>query len=232
MKVIGYIRVSTDKQDLEKQRHLLLDYAQRNQLQVNKFIHAEASSRKDTKDRRIDELLTKLTKGDMLLVAELSRLGRNMLETLNIINELSQNGVSIVFIRQPELSTIGTHTKLLLAIYSYFAEVEREYISMRTKQGLAAARAKGKLLGRPKGSRSKNHILDPYREQIKEYLQMDLNLASIMKIVNNQLERSISYNTLKYFVQHDEELLPLWKAQKDNRKVRTQSTQHPLSLDS
>ena len=231
MKVIGYIRVSTDKQDLEKQRHLLLDYAQRNQLVVNEFIHAEASSRKDTKDRRIDELLTKLTKGDTLLVAELSRLGRNMLETLNIINELSQNGVSIVFIRQPELSTIGTHTKLLLAIYSYFAEVEREYISMRTKQGLAAARAKGKLLGRPKGSRSKNRILDPYREQIKEYLQMDLNLASIMKIVNNQLERPISYNTLKYFVQHDEKLLPLWKAQKGNRKVRTQSTQDLLSLD-
>ena len=230
MKVIGYIRVSTDKQDLEKQRHLLLDYAQRNHLLVNEFIHAEASSRKDTKDRRIDELLTKLTKGDMLLVAELSRLGRNMLETLNIINELSQNGVSIVFIRQPELSTIGTHTKLLLAIYSYFAEAEREYISMRTKQGLAAARAKGKLLGRPKGSRSKNRILDPYREQIKEYLQMDLNLASIMKIVNNQLERPISYNALKYFVQHDEELLPLWKAQKG--EVRTQSTQDPLSLDS
>lgn len=232
MKVIGYIRVSTDKQDLEKQRHLLLDYAQRNHLQVNEFIHAEASSRKDTKDRRIDELLTKLTQGDMLLVAELSRLGRNMLETLNIINELSQNGISIVFVRQPELSTIGTHTKLLLAIYNYFAEVEREYISMRTKQGLAAARAKGKLLGRPKGSRSKNRILDPYREQIKEYLQMDLNLASIMKIVNNQLERSISYNTLKYFVQHDEELLTLWKVQKGNRKVRTQSTQDPLSRDS
>ena len=219
MKVIGYIRVSTDKQDLEKQRHLLLDHAQRNQFVVNEFIHAEASSRKDTKDRRIDELLTKLTKGDTLLVAELSRLGRNMLETLNIINELSQNGVSIVFIRQPELSTIGTHTKLLLAIYSYFAEAEREYISIRTKQGLAAARAKGKLLGRPKGSRSKNRILDPYREQIKEYLQMDLNLASIMKIVNNQLEKPISYNTLKYFVQHDEELLPLWKAQKGKNAV-------------
>ena len=224
MRIIGYIRVSTDKQDIEKQRHLLLDYAQRNHLLVNEFIHAEASSRKDAKNRRIDELLTKLIKGDTLLVAELSRLGRSMLETLNIINELSQNGVSIVFIRQPELSTIGTHTKLLLAIYSYFAEVEREYISMRTKQGLAAARAKGKLLGRPKGSRSKNRILDPYREQIKEYLQMDLNLASIMKIVNNQLERAISYNTLKYFVQHDEELLPLWEARKVNRVVKMQPT--------
>ncbi|MFC1716429.1 recombinase family protein [Candidatus Poribacteria bacterium] len=223
MKVIGYIRVSADKQDLEQQRHLLLDYAQKNHLLVNEFIHAEVSSRKDTKERKIDELLTKLARGDMLLVAELNRLGRNMLETLNIINELSQNGVSIVFVRQPELSTIGTHTKLLLTIYSYFAKAEREYISMRTKQGLAVARAKGKLLGRPKGSKNKNRVLDPYKEQIKEYLQMGLNLAAIMKIVNNQLEKHVSYNTLKYFVQHDRELLPLWQARKLNRIADAQT---------
>ena len=102
----------------------------------------------------------KLVEGDVLLVAELSRLGRNMLQTLNIINELSERGVQISFIRQPELSTTGPHTKLLLAIYSYFAETEREYISLRTKQGLVAARAKGKQLGRPKGSRDKERVLD------------------------------------------------------------------------
>jgi DNA invertase Pin-like site-specific DNA recombinase len=145
MNVIGYIRVSTDKQDLEKQNHLLLEYAQRHQLLINEFINVEVSSRKNTKERRIDELLAKLQKGDTLIVAELSRLGRNMLETLNIINELGENGVSIIFVRQPELSTTGPHTKLLLAIYSYFAEAEREYISLRTKQGLAAARAKGNM---------------------------------------------------------------------------------------
>jgi len=198
MKVIGYIRVSTDKQDLEKQRHLLLDYAQREQLLVNEFIHAEVSSMRSTKERRIDELRSKLQSGDILLVAELSRLGRNMLETLNIINELGEGGISIIFIRQPELSTTGPQTKLLLAIYSYFAEAEREYISVRTKQGLAAARAKGQRLGRPEGSRNKERILDPYRGQIKEYLQMGLNMTSIMKIINNQREKQISYNSLKY----------------------------------
>jgi DNA invertase Pin-like site-specific DNA recombinase len=232
VKVIGYVRVSTDKQDLEKQKHLLLDYAQKNQLLIDEFIHAEASSRRDTKERKIDELLTKLSRGDTLLVAELSRLGRNMLETLNIINELSQNGVSIVFVRQPELSTTGVHTKLLLAIYSYFAEAEREYISIRTKQGLAAARAKGKLLGRPKGSKNKVRVLDPYKGQIRDYLQMDLNLASIMKIVNSQMERPVSYNTLKYFVQHDEELLPLWKARKANRIVKVQPISQALESTS
>src|SRR5262245_34922176 len=125
MKVIGYIRTSTDKQDSEKQRHLLLEYAQNHQLLINEFINIEVSSRRNTKERRIDELLSKLQKDDILLVAELSRLGRNMLETLNIINDLSENGVRIIFIRQPELSTTGPHTKLLLALYSYFAESER-----------------------------------------------------------------------------------------------------------
>ena len=78
-----------------------------------------------------------------LLVAELSRLGRNMLETLNIINTLSEKGIKVVFVRQPELSTTANHAKLLLAIYSYFAESERDSISIRTKQGLAAAKLKG-----------------------------------------------------------------------------------------
>ncbi len=214
MKVIGYIRVSTDKQDLEKQRHLLLEYAQHKQWIINRFIEAEVSSLRNTKERRIDELLSVLDAGDILLIAELSRLGRNMLETLNIINALGEKSVEILFVRQPELSTTGPHTKLLLAIYSYFAEAERESISLRTKQGLAAAKAKGKLLGRPPGSRNQNRVLDPYLKQIKHYLQMGLNLASIRKIINNQLKNAISYNSFKYFVQHDEGLSVLWEAQK------------------
>jgi DNA invertase Pin-like site-specific DNA recombinase len=176
MTVLGYIRVSSDKQDLQKQEHLLLKYAQQHDLQISDFIKLEISSRKNTKERRIDELLTRLNKDDILLVAELSRLGRNMFEVINIINQLSENGVKLIFVRQPELSTTGPHGKLLLAIYSYFAEAEREFISVRTKQGLAAARGRGKQLGRPKGSRDKERVLDPYREQIKEYLQLNLPL--------------------------------------------------------
>ena len=140
MSVIGYIRVSNDQQDADKQKHLLLQHAQANRMLIGEFARAEVSSRKSTKERRIDELMARVGEGDMLLVAELSR---HMLQTLNIINELSERGVQISFVRQPELSTTGPHTKLLLAIYSYFAETEREYISLRTKPGLAAARAKG-----------------------------------------------------------------------------------------
>ncbi|MGH2537176.1 MAG: recombinase family protein [Candidatus Promineifilaceae bacterium] len=214
MKVIGYVRVSTDKQDVDKQKHLLLQYAQAHQMLINEFIQAEVSSRQGIQERRIDELLAKLAKGDVLLVAELSRLGRNMLQTLNLINELSEQGVKIAFVRQPELSTIGQQARLLLAIYSYFAETEREYISLRTKQGLAAVRAKGKKLGRPRGSRNKERVLDPYKRQILDYLKMGLNLAAIRKIINPQLDGPITYNSYRYFVQREEELLRAWQAQR------------------
>jgi DNA invertase Pin-like site-specific DNA recombinase len=211
MNVVGYIRVSSDKQELQKQEHLLLKYAQQHDLQVGDFINIEISSRKGTKERRIDELLARLNEGDVLLVAELSRLGRNMFEVINIINQLSEKGVEVIFIRQPELSTAGPHRKLLLAIYSYFAEAEREFISMRTKQGLAAARATGKKLGRPKGSRDKERVLDPYRKQIKEYLQLGLSLSRIRTIINPQLDRPLSYPSYRYFVRQDAELLELWQ---------------------
>lgn len=132
-----------------------------------------------------------------------------MLETLNIINELAENGVNLIFVRQPELSTLGPHTKLLLAIYSYFAESEREYISLRTKQGLAAAKASGKQLGRHRGVRNKHRVLDPYKEQISQYLKLGLNLAAILKIINNQLAKPVTYQALKYHVTHDVELAAL-----------------------
>lgn len=202
MLTVGYIRVSTDEQDLSKQRHLLLEYAQHQRLIIDEFIEAEVSSRKSPKERRIEELGALLNTGDHLMVAELSRLGRNMLETLNIITTLSERGIRITFVRQPELSTSGAHGKLLLAIYSYFAEAERDYISLRTKQGLAAARASGKLLGRPRGSRNRQgSVLTPFSDQIQAYLNLGLPLSAIRKLINPVLEKPATYNTFKYFVQ-------------------------------
>jgi DNA invertase Pin-like site-specific DNA recombinase len=213
-KVVGYIRVSSDKQDLEKQQHLLWQYAQAHQMLIHEFIRVEISSKKSLRERRIEELLSKMETGDTLLVAELSRLGRNMLETLNLVNELIQREIQLIFVRQPELSTDGPHGQLLFAIYGHFAQTEREYISMRTKQGLAAARAQGKVLGRPKGSKNKERVLDPHKDRILEYLEMRLNLAAIMKLVNPELDNPVTYNTFRYFVQHEKDLLNAWQIQR------------------
>lgn len=204
MSIYGYIRVSTDQQDLQQQRHLLLEYAQKNQWLIREFVEAEISSRRSTFERRIDELIQKLESGDTLLVAELSRLGRNMLETLNIIDTLTQRGIQIVFIRQPELSTTAPHTKLLLAIYSYFAEAEREYISVRTKQGLAAIKAGGQILGRPKGSKNKNrHELFELKPLIIQYLQQKLSIPTITKLINANRAQPLPTHVVKYFIKQE-----------------------------
>ncbi|MEO1256787.1 MAG: hypothetical protein AAFY41_18135, partial [Bacteroidota bacterium] len=91
-------------------------------------------------------------------------------------------------------------------IYSYFALTEREFISLRTKQGLAAAKARGQKLGRPKGSRNKYRPLDAHREQIKEYLEVGLTIKSISKLINEQLRSPLPYNSYRYYIQSNADL--------------------------
>ncbi len=126
-----------------------------------------------------------------------------MLEILNLIEKFNKIGVKLIFINQPELSTNKNEalSSLLLAIYGYFAQTEREIISERTKQGLAAARAQGKVLGRPKGSKNKNRVLDPFKDEIKKYLDMKLSQTNILKLINSKLEKKVSLATLRYFIE-------------------------------
>jgi len=82
------------------------------------------------------------------------------------------------------------------------------------QQGLAAAKAKGVKSGRPKGRRNKTRRLDPYQKQIRDYLQMGLNLAAVRKLINNQLDKPPTYNTYKYFVENEDDLLQAWRDQR------------------
>jgi len=147
---------------------------------------------------------------DIFICTELSRLGRNMLEILNLIEKFNELGIKLIFTNQPELSTNKNEalSSLLLAIYGYFAQTEREIISERTKQGLAAARASGKILGRPKGVKNKVRILDPFKEEIKKYLEIGLMQTNILKLklINSKLEKDISLTTLRYFISTDTDL--------------------------
>jgi len=208
--ILGYMRISTDKQDNEKQKHLILEYAHENNLKLDEFVEVEMSSRRSEKERKINELKERLKADDTLIVAELSRLGRNMLDVMNLVQYFSQKDIKIIFIRQPELSTFNTaHSKLLLAIYSYFAESEREFVSMRTKQGLAAARASGKTLGRPKGVRPKSKY-DGYRDEMKLYLSKGISLVSIQKLIGIG-----SYVGVRNYILKDKELNQIVVQEKD-----------------
>ena len=183
-KVLAYIRVSTDKQNLKNQKHKILEYAHNNKIIVDEFIEIEISSKKNQNDRKLNILFEKLNNGDTLICTELSRLGRNMLEILNLIQKFTEQNIKLIFTNQPELSTNQNNalSSLLLAIYGYFAQTEREIISERTKQGLANAKANGKTLGRPKNSTSKSK-LDDKIEEIKGLLKLNINKTSISKLV-------------------------------------------------
>jgi len=213
---LGYIRVSTDKQDNSKQKHLILETAQEQGYSIDEFIEVEESSRKTEKQRKITLLKEKLNAGDTLVVAELSRLGRNMLDVMNLIQELNDKNIKLVFIRQPELSTFNTaHSKLLLAIYSYFAESEREFISMRTKQGLAAAKASGKKLGRRPGQSVKSKF-DKFHEQIKELLFKEISMSSIHKLIGgNEIGK---YVGMRDFIKRKKDLNQIIEQRKNKNE--------------
>lgn len=202
--VIAYTRVSTDKQDQINQEYLILQYCQDKNLKLDEIIKVEMSTRKNEELRRIDELKAKLNNKDTLLVSELSRLGRKMIDVLNLVKFFADKGVKVIFINQPELSLVnGAMRDFMIAAYGYFAETEREFISLRTKSGLEAAKKKGIKLGRPKGSTGKETLCETHREQIEQLLQIGLSITSIQKFINSAITEEssqIKYTTLKYFI--------------------------------
>ncbi|ELD0243622.1 recombinase family protein, partial [Campylobacter coli] len=109
-------------------------------------------------------------------------LGRSMLEIINLVLEFNSNNIKFLFLRQMELSNFNNPaSKLILSVYAYLAENERDLISQRTKAGLENARASGKKLGRPKGSL--NSIYDKDIDKIQTLLDKDLSIKSIWKLL-------------------------------------------------
>ena len=151
MKTIAYIRVSTDKQDLGNQKLEIQRYAKRQNLEIDEFIEIEISSRKNGHDRRIDELLSKLKRNDILIVSEISRLARSIRQISQIIHDLAKKKIESHFIKEG-LVTKGKGdltTKITINAFSVAAEIERDLISQRTKNGLALAKKRGVKLGNP-----------------------------------------------------------------------------------
>jgi len=180
--VFGYARVSTEDQELKNQKYEILNYAAKNDLNVTNWIEIKVSSRKSTKVRMIDALLEQLNDGDTLIVAELSRLGRSVGQISIIVNTLVETGVQLICIKE-NIKLNGTpdiQSKVMVTMFSLFAEIERDLISERTKAGLARAKAEGKLIGRPKGLGKSR--LDGKEEEIRELLKKGVSKASIAKI--------------------------------------------------
>jgi DNA invertase Pin-like site-specific DNA recombinase len=154
--IYGYVRVSTQDQSVDSQKNSISRYCIDQKLMVDEWIELEISSRKSTALRRIDELLNKLAPGDIVIASELSRLGRSIKETLNTIETIIQDKQTRLILIKQNLdlnpaAKSNVANKVLITIFSMLAELERDFISERTKEGLKARAAKGIKLGKPKG---------------------------------------------------------------------------------
>ncbi len=195
MAIVGYIRVSTDKQNYDGQKLSILNYAN-DQLRgrVDEWIEVKASTRKSAEKRKLDELRETLKKGDTLIVAELSRLGRSVGQIAILVDGLVSEGLQIITIKEGMIlnGKRDMKSKVILTMFSLMAEIERDLVSERTKEGLRRARAEGKLLGRPKGTTSSK--LDGKEGEIQVYLAKGVNLANLARIYG------VSWSTMKHFV--------------------------------
>ena len=178
-KTIAYLRASTDKQDLNNQKLEIFEYTRKNQLEVDDFIQITISSRRTSKDRRIDEMVTALNGADTLLVTELSRLGRSTAEIIGLINELVKKQVRVIAIKQNlDIKQHDMNSKIITALFSLFAELERDFISLRTKEALASKKLQGIQLGKPKGTIQKSKF-DKDVLKIRELLELGLSVRKI-----------------------------------------------------
>ena len=189
---------STAAQDVRSQRLAILEYARQHDFRIDDFIEATASGQASEKRRRLDELLNGLQRGDRLIVSELSRLGRSLGQIVAILDALAKAGIAFVALKE-NIRVEGKRdiqTKVMTTLFALFAEVERDLISERTREGLAKARASGRKLGRPKGSLGVSR-LDGKEDEIRHFLELGVSKTAIAKITGVSRTALYSFMTTR-----------------------------------
>jgi len=181
--IYGYIRVSTDRQTVENQRFEINQFCEKQQIVVNKWIEETISGTKEVQERQLGKLLKKMKKSDVLICSELSRLGRNLLMIMGVLNECMNRDIQVWTIKDNYRLGSDINSKVLAFAFGLSAEIERNLISQRTKEALARKKAEGVVLGRPKGSKSTKTKLTGQEKQIKEFLQKKVSYSAIGRIL-------------------------------------------------
>ncbi len=192
--IYGYIRVSSDKQTVENQRFEINNFCRRENITIDGWIEETISGTKAYSKRQLGSLLKRIKKDDLIICAELSRLGRNLFMIMEILNICMTKEAKVWTIKDNYRLGDDIQSKVLAFAFGLSAEIERNLISQRTKEALARKRAEGVVLGRPKGRRS---APDKYKLSGKETLIRELmkegisqrKIAKICKVDRNTLGR-------------------------------------------
>ena len=209
--LVAYLRVSTGKQLLENQKNEISAFAQNRNMVIDQWVTEIASGCKPRNDRKLGTLLRRMKKGDSLIVTELSRLSRTLIDIMTIMGTLLQKGVVLYSTKERYSFDNSLNSKVLCFAFGLVAEIERNLISMRTREALALRREQGVKLGRKKGSYTKQKILLDNRNEIIRTINSGQSIASICR------KYHVSRETFNRFRRNH---LPLDKKDSDITKDR------------
>ena len=193
--IYGYIRVSSDKQTVENQRFEINNFCTRESMSIDGWIEETISGTKSYNKRQLGKLLRRVQKDDLIICAELSRLGRNLFMIMEILNICMTKECRVWTIKDNYRLGEDIQSKVLAFAFGLSAEIERNLISQRTKEALARKKAEGAKLGRVEGSRNHQHKLDDCGNKIQRMLMRGIPKAKIAKKL--KVHRCTLYRYLK-----------------------------------
>ena len=198
--IYGYIRVSSDKQTVDNQRYEINRFAENENIIINGWIEETISGTRNYDKRELGKLLKKVEKGDLIICAELSRLGRNLFMIMEILNICMTKECQVWTIKDNYRLGDDIQSKVLAFAFGLSAEIERNLISQRTKEALARKKAEGIVLGRPKGRKSAKVKLTGKEETIRALLNEGVpivQIARIFKVNRMTVSKFIHDNNLR-----------------------------------
>jgi DNA invertase Pin-like site-specific DNA recombinase len=195
--VYAYVRVSTDRQSVENQRYEIRRFCKNNEMIVDKWVEESISGTASVDDRGLGRMLKKMASGDILICSELSRLGRNLLMIMGILNQCMERDIQVWTIKDKYRLGNDISCKVLAFAFGLSAEIERELISQRTKEALARKKDEGIVLGRPKGSKSKSRKLTGREAEVKALLKKNVSKSAIARVLG------VNRSTISKFINEE-----------------------------
>ena len=192
---IGYIRVSTVKQNQSHQEAEIKEYAHKHGMTIDKWVEETISSRKALKHRKLGQLLDNLEENSVIIACEISRLGRSLLEVMGILEKCLAKNCQVITIKENYHLGNDIQSQVLAFAFGLSAQIERNLISQRTKMALDNLKAQGKNVGRPFGAESKKLKLSKNAKRVKELLDKGISKNQIARIMG------VQKMTLRRFIQ-------------------------------
>jgi len=190
----GYIRVSSDKQTVENQRFEITQFAERESISIDGWIEETISGTRNYDKRKLGKLLKRVEKDDLIICAELSRLGRSLFMIMEILNICMTKECRVWTIKDGYRLGDDIQSKVLAFAFGLSAEIERNLISQRTKEALKRKKSEGVTLGRPVGRKSKTVKLSGKEVVIQELLNQNVSVTEIARIFK------VHRNTVSKFI--------------------------------